>query len=202
MAQKFPTFHGLRSVITVFTKSHHWFLSWTRWINSTSPNTIPLKSILILFSHIRLGYPIPLGLPIKISYALRIPHLLLKSRKNKSCTKYFSCYKHMCYSDTPLHTSTNYFHLKLQWWNIFQSTNSFQSLESINLMLMFLSDRWIIFCVPQQRSNISLYFNEYKRFNIMQQFQDLTRNELQYKPWSTKMATVINTYQNHPWFSW
>jgi len=43
--------------ITVFTRAHHWFLSWARCIQSTSSHPISLTSILLLFSHLRLGFP-------------------------------------------------------------------------------------------------------------------------------------------------
>jgi hypothetical protein len=43
--------------ITVFTRSHHWSLSRVRWIQSTPPHPISLRSIPILFSHLRLSLP-------------------------------------------------------------------------------------------------------------------------------------------------
>jgi hypothetical protein len=47
---KFSTFYGTRSFITVFTWTHQWPLSWTRWIQSTNSHPISLRSLLILWS--------------------------------------------------------------------------------------------------------------------------------------------------------
>jgi hypothetical protein len=41
----------------VFTRARHLSLSWAKWIQSTSPNPVSLRSILILSSHLRLGLP-------------------------------------------------------------------------------------------------------------------------------------------------
>jgi hypothetical protein len=43
--------------ITAFTKAGHPSLSLTRWIQSIPPHITTEKSILILFSHLRLGLP-------------------------------------------------------------------------------------------------------------------------------------------------
>jgi hypothetical protein len=53
----FPTVYGIWRFITVFTTTHHWFLSWARYIQSTSSHPISVTSILILSSHLRLGFP-------------------------------------------------------------------------------------------------------------------------------------------------
>jgi len=52
-----------------------WFLSWTRWIRTTASYPISIRSILMLFYHLRLGLPnglFPSGLPTKILYAFLI----------------------------------------------------------------------------------------------------------------------------------
>jgi len=33
--KKFPAFYGIQKFITVFTRAHHWPLSWASWIKST-----------------------------------------------------------------------------------------------------------------------------------------------------------------------
>jgi hypothetical protein len=70
--KNFLKFYGTRRFITVFTTALHWSLSWARWIQSIPPYTISLKSIVILFSHLRLGLPsdlFPSGFPTKTLYA-------------------------------------------------------------------------------------------------------------------------------------
>jgi hypothetical protein len=49
LLKNFPTFYGTRRFITVFTRALHWSLSWAR--SPSHPNS--LKSILILFTHLR-----------------------------------------------------------------------------------------------------------------------------------------------------
>jgi hypothetical protein len=64
--------------ITVFTRAHHWYLSWVRCIQSQPPYPISLRSILILSSYLYLGLPnglFPPGFPTKSLYAFLIPTL-------------------------------------------------------------------------------------------------------------------------------
>jgi hypothetical protein len=68
-------FYGTRRFITLFTTALHWFLSWVRWIQSKNSHHISLRSILILFSHLRLGILgvlLPSSFPTKILYAFLI----------------------------------------------------------------------------------------------------------------------------------
>jgi hypothetical protein len=46
----FQTFYGTPRFINVFTRVLHWFLPWVRWIQSTPPHPITLRSIFILFT--------------------------------------------------------------------------------------------------------------------------------------------------------
>jgi hypothetical protein len=62
----------------VFTRARHLSLSWAKRIQSTSPNPIYARSILMLFSHLRLGLPsglLPSGLPTKMLYAPLTAHM-------------------------------------------------------------------------------------------------------------------------------
>jgi hypothetical protein len=56
--QKILFLHGNWRLITVFTKACHWTLSWSRQIQFAPLIPISLKSILMLFSHLRLGLPV------------------------------------------------------------------------------------------------------------------------------------------------
>jgi hypothetical protein len=55
--KKSPALYGTSRLITVFTRTHHWNLSWARWIQSTPFHRISLKFIPILSFHLRLGLP-------------------------------------------------------------------------------------------------------------------------------------------------
>jgi hypothetical protein len=69
----FPAFHGTRRFNTEFTRFLRLFLSWVRPIQSTSPHPTSPRSILILFTHLRLGLPsglFPSGFPTNNLYAL------------------------------------------------------------------------------------------------------------------------------------
>jgi hypothetical protein len=41
----------------VFTRALHWLLSWTTWIQCLPPHLVSVRSILILSSHLCLGFP-------------------------------------------------------------------------------------------------------------------------------------------------
>jgi hypothetical protein len=51
-----PSIRRWQSLSYVFTRAHHWSLSSARWIQFI-PHHPNLRSILILFSHLRLGLP-------------------------------------------------------------------------------------------------------------------------------------------------
>jgi hypothetical protein len=66
-----PGFYGTRKFITVFTRALHWSLSWARLIQSIQSHPSSLRSILILSTHLRLGFPSDLshsGFPTNILY--------------------------------------------------------------------------------------------------------------------------------------
>jgi len=78
LVKKFPAFHGTRRFITTLTSVRHLSLSWASPIQSIYPNPTSCRSILILFTHIRLGLPsglFPSGLPTKNLYTPLSSHI-------------------------------------------------------------------------------------------------------------------------------
>ena len=70
--KKFPAFYGTRRFITALTTVRHLSLSWATPIQSTYPHPTSWGSILLLFTHLRLGFPsglFPYGFPTKTLYA-------------------------------------------------------------------------------------------------------------------------------------
>ena len=57
LVKKFRAFYGTRRFITAFTSARHLFLSWASSTQSILPHPTYWRSILILFSHLRLGLP-------------------------------------------------------------------------------------------------------------------------------------------------
>ena len=72
LVKKFPAFHGTRRFITALTSVRHASLSWASSIQSIYPHPTSWRSILILFTHLRLGLPrglLPSDFSTKILYA-------------------------------------------------------------------------------------------------------------------------------------
>jgi hypothetical protein len=70
--EKFPTFYRTWRIITTFTRTLHWSLSWAISIQCIPPQPIALRPILILSCHLCLGlssHLIPADCLIKILYA-------------------------------------------------------------------------------------------------------------------------------------
>ena len=68
LVKKFPAFCGTRRFITAFKSARHLSLSWARSIRSMPPHPTSWRSILILSSHLNLGFPsglFPSGFPTK-----------------------------------------------------------------------------------------------------------------------------------------
>ena len=71
LVKKFPAFHGTRRFITALTSVRQLSLSRARSIQSMPPHPASWRSILILSSHLCLGYPsylFPSGFPTKSLY--------------------------------------------------------------------------------------------------------------------------------------
>ena len=57
LVKKFPAFHGTRKFITAFTSVRHLSLYWASPIQSIYPHSTSWRSILILSTHLRVGFP-------------------------------------------------------------------------------------------------------------------------------------------------
>ena len=71
LVKKFPAFHGTRRFITANTSVRHLSLSWASPIQSIYPHPTSWKSIQILSTHLRLGFPsglLPSSFPTKTLY--------------------------------------------------------------------------------------------------------------------------------------
>ena len=71
LVTKFPAFHGTRRFITALTSVRHLSLSCASPIQSIYPHPTSWRSILILSTHLRLGFPsglLPSGFPTKTLY--------------------------------------------------------------------------------------------------------------------------------------
>ena len=71
LVKKFPAFHGTPRFITPLTSVRHLSLSWSSPIQSIHPHPTSRRSILLLSTHLRLGFPsglFPSGFPTKTLY--------------------------------------------------------------------------------------------------------------------------------------
>jgi hypothetical protein len=71
LVKTFPAFYGTGRFIAAFTSARHLSLSWTSLVQSIPPHPTVWRSILILFSYLRLGLPsglFPSGFPTKTQY--------------------------------------------------------------------------------------------------------------------------------------
>jgi len=83
LVKQFPAFYGTRRFITAFTSAHHLSLSWASSMQSIPPSPNLWRSVLILWSHLRLDFPsvlFPPGFhtkslytPLPLPYALHAP---------------------------------------------------------------------------------------------------------------------------------
>jgi len=71
LVKKFPAFHGTRRFITALTSVRHLSLSWASPIQSIYPHPTSWRSVIIISTHQRLGFPsglLPSDFPTKKLY--------------------------------------------------------------------------------------------------------------------------------------
>ena len=77
LVKKFPSFHRTRRFITTLTSVRHLSLSWANPIQSIYPHPTSWRCVLILSTHLRLGFPsglLPSGFPAKTVYTPLLTH--------------------------------------------------------------------------------------------------------------------------------
>ena len=77
LVKKFPAFYGTQRFITALISVRHLSLSWASPIQSIYPHPISWRSILILSTYLRLGFPsglLPSGFPTKTLYPPLLTH--------------------------------------------------------------------------------------------------------------------------------
>ena len=113
LVKKFPAFHVTRRFITALTSARQLSLSWASPIQSIYPQSTSWWSILILSTHLRLGFPsglLPSGFPTKTLYnSLSSPILLTnffnsnkKSLETEYPKTYILCYYTIYFYQIPL----------------------------------------------------------------------------------------------------
>ena len=91
LVKKFPAFYWPRIFITAFTSTHHLSLSLASSNQSMPPHPTSWRSILILFSHLRLGLTnglFPSGFPTKTLNASPLLHMRYTPRPSHSSLFY------------------------------------------------------------------------------------------------------------------
>ena len=105
LVKKFPAFHRTWRFITALTSVRHLSLSWASPIQSIYPHPTSWRSILILYTHPRLGLPsglFPSGFPTKTLYTQ------LSSPIRATCPAHLMSRNHLfyklCFTITSLDT--------------------------------------------------------------------------------------------------
>ena len=104
LVKKFPAFHGTRRFITALTSVRQLSLSWASPIQSIYPHPTSWRSILILFTHLRLGLLsglFPSSFPTKTLYT-PLSHPYAPHAQPISFHRLFIVYIYY----TPLHVSS------------------------------------------------------------------------------------------------
>jgi hypothetical protein len=94
-SMELSTFYGIRKFNTEFTRALHLSLSWGRPIQTTPLHPTCTRSILILFTHLRLGLSSglsPSGFPTNNLYAFLFTHSCYIHRPSHSPRLYYSDY--------------------------------------------------------------------------------------------------------------
>ena len=127
LVNKFSAFYGTRRFITAFTSARHQSLSWASSIQSKAPHPTTWKSILILFSHLRLG--LPSGL-FPAGFHTKILHTPLLSPIRATCS---ACHIFLNFI-TRTTFGEEYRSFSYSWCNFLQSPVT-SSLLGLNILL-------------------------------------------------------------------
>ena len=87
LVKKFPTLYGIWKFIITFTTARQLSLYWASSIQSIPPHLTSWRSILILSSHLFLGFPsglLPSGFPTKTLCTSLLPHTCYMPRRSHS----------------------------------------------------------------------------------------------------------------------
>jgi hypothetical protein len=101
LLKNFPQFYGTLRFITAFTRDLHWSVSWDRRIQSTQPQLISLRYVLILSTDLIIVFLAVSFLLLSHHYIICIPLL------------FHSCYI-PCPSHSPRHYHSNHIRRRLQ----------------------------------------------------------------------------------------
>jgi len=93
LLKKFPSFHRPRKFITALTSVRLLSLSWASPIQSTYPHPTFWRSILILFTHLRLGLPL-WSLSLRFSHQDSIHSPLLTHMRHMPSPSHSSWFYH------------------------------------------------------------------------------------------------------------
>ena len=74
LVKKFPAFHGTRRFITALTSARYMSLSWASPFQSIYQHSTSWRSILILYTHLRLGLPSGSFPPVSPPYTPPYPY--------------------------------------------------------------------------------------------------------------------------------
>jgi hypothetical protein len=110
LVKKFPAFYETRKFITAVTSACKLSLSWASSIQSVPPHPTSWRYILILSSHLRLGFPsglFPSGFSTKALYSSPQPNMRYMPRSYTHLNRLFNSYQSRRNTHAHTHTHTH-----------------------------------------------------------------------------------------------